>query len=139
MGAHITLNDTLQLTQEQGFPVELNLEKHLVSPIRFEDFKGKIFEFKNKEDIRVYQVPPVRNFLVENRGGKWIYWGLVHIVALTYDYENKITSGKFKIIYIDILCYRNWTHLEAQEGESGQDVHTCDGTGGMPEHEDAQD
>jgi len=48
MGAHITLNDTLQLTQEQGFPVELNLEKHLVSPIRFEDFKGKIFEFKNK-------------------------------------------------------------------------------------------
>jgi len=101
MGAHITLNDTLQLTQEQGFPVELNLEKHLVSPIRFEDFKGKIFEFKNKEDIRVYQVPPVRNFLVENRGGKWIYWGLVHIVALTYDYENKITSGKFKIIYIN--------------------------------------
>jgi len=49
----------------------------------------------------VYQVPPVRNFLVENRGGKWIYWGLVHIVALTYDYENKITSGKFKIIYIN--------------------------------------
>ena len=101
MGAQITLNDTLQLTQEQGFPIELSLEKHLVNSLKFEDFKDKVFEFKNKENIRVYQVPPVRNFLVENRNEKWIYWGLVHIVALTYDYENKITSGKFKIIYIN--------------------------------------
>ena len=101
MGAQITLNDTLQITREQGFPVELNLEKHLVKPYRAEDFKNRIFEFKNKKDIRVYQTPPVRNFLVENRNGKWIYWGLVHILELILDYKNKTTSGKFKIIYIN--------------------------------------
>lgn len=101
MGTQITLNDTLQITPEQGFPVELSLEKHLTNPFKTEDFKDKVFEFKNKENIRIYQAPPVRNFLVENRGGKWIYWGLVHILEITHDYENKITSGKFKIIYVN--------------------------------------
>ena len=101
MGTQITLNDTLQITKEQGFPVELNLEKHLASPFKAEDFKDRVFEFKNKENIRLYQAPPVRNFLVENRDGKWIYWGLVHILEVNYDYESKITSGKFKIIYIN--------------------------------------
>jgi len=101
MGTQITLNDTLQITKEQGFPVELNLEKHLANPFKAENFKDKIFEFKDKENIRIYQVPPVRNFLVENINGKWVYWGLVHILEVNYDYENKITSGKFKIIYIN--------------------------------------
>jgi hypothetical protein len=101
MGSQITINDTLQITKEQGFPSELNLEKHLDNPFKAEDFKDKIFEFKDKEDIRIYQAPPVRNFLVENRNGKWIYWRLVHILEVNYDYENKITSGKFKIIYIN--------------------------------------
>ncbi len=102
MGAQITLNDTLQITKEQGFPVELNLEKHLQNPLRMEDFSGRVFEFKDKEGIRVYQIPPVRNFLVEkNVEGKWIYWGLVHILQLNCDYVNKTTSGKFKIIYIN--------------------------------------
>ena len=101
MGTQITLNDTLQITLEQGFPAELNLEKHLASPFKAEDFKDKVFEFKDKENIRIYQSPPVRNFLVENKKGKWIYWGLVHILEVNYDYENKITSGKFKIIYIN--------------------------------------
>ena len=101
MGAQITLNDTLQLSPEQGFPGELNLEKHLQNPLKAEDFAGKVFEFKDKETIRVYQIPPVRNFLVENRAGKWIYWGLVHILELKHDYVKKMTSGKFKIIYIN--------------------------------------
>lgn len=97
----IEINDTLQLTPEQGFPSELDLEKHLQNPFKAEDFAGKIFEFKDKKSIRVYQIPPVRNFLAENRGGKWIYWGRVHITELTYDYEKQITSGKFKIIHIN--------------------------------------
>jgi hypothetical protein len=46
-------------------------------------------------------MPPVRNFLVENRNGKWIYWGLIHIIEAHHDYVNKTTSGKFKIIYIN--------------------------------------
>ena len=104
MGTQIIINDTtLQITGEQGFPVKLNLEKHLIISFKAEDFKDKIFEFKNKENIRNYQAPPVRNFLVENRNGKWIYWGLIHVLEIKHDYVNKTTSGKFKIIYINTL------------------------------------
>lgn len=100
MGSIIEINDTLQLTSEQGFPAVLDLETHLKIPFKSENFDEKIFEFKNKPGVRVYQAPPVRNFLVENKNGKWIYWGLVHILNITHDYENKTTSGKFKIIYL---------------------------------------
>ncbi len=101
MGSLIEINDTLQIAREQGFPLELDITRHLVSPIKAEEFSGRIFEFKNKKDIRLYQVPPVRNFLVENRAGKWIYWGLCHILEINHDYLNKTTSGKFEIIYIN--------------------------------------
>jgi len=101
MGGIFEKNDTLQLTKDQGFPAELNLEEHLKNPYRTEDFKDKIFEFKDKPKVRIYNIPPVRNFLVENRDGKWIYWGLIHILEIHSDYENQITSGKFKIIYIN--------------------------------------
>lgn len=101
MGTIIETNDTLQITKEQGFPLELNLESHLKNPVTVDGLVGKIFEFKNKPKIRVYHQPPVRNFLVENMDGKWVYWGLVHILEITHDYENKTTSGKFKIIYIN--------------------------------------
>lgn len=101
MGSFIELNDTLQLTKDQGFPAELDLEKHLQTPFTTEDFTDKVFEFHNKPGVRIYKLPPVRNFLVENRDGKWIYWGLVHILETTCDYVNKTTSGKFKIIYIN--------------------------------------
>ena len=94
------MNDTLQITREQGFPMEFDLETHLKTPYKLEDFKDKIFSFKAKSNIRNYQMPPVRNFLVENRDGKWIYWGLCHIVEITHDYVNKTTSGKFKIVYL---------------------------------------
>lgn len=55
----------------------------------------------NKTEIRLYKVPPVRNFLVENVDGKWLYWGLIRILEVKHDYTNKTTSGKFKIIYIN--------------------------------------
>mgnify|MGYP001579499004 CR=1 FL=1 len=99
----IEINDTLQLTKEQGFPRELDLAVHLEKPYKFEDFQDKVFEFKTKKDIRVYHVAPVRNFLAENINGKWVYWGRVHILEITHDYINKTTSGKFKIIYINTL------------------------------------
>lgn len=101
MGSSTINNDTLQITKEQGFPKELDLETHLNTPYKTEDFQEKIFEFINKPEIRNYQQPPVRNFLVENIEGKWVYWGLVHILEITHDYINKTTSGKFKIIYIN--------------------------------------
>lgn len=100
MGSVITLNDTLQLTREQGFPAELVYENHQQKPYSAAEFEDKIFEFTAKPTIRVYQAPPVRNFLVENKEGKWLYWGLVHVTEVHHDYIHKTTSGKFKIIYI---------------------------------------
>jgi hypothetical protein len=100
MGSIIEINDTLQITREQGFPEELDLNSHLKNPYASSDFADKIFSFRDKAGIRIYQAPPVRNFLVENKEGKWIYWGLVHILETTHDYDKKTTSGKFRITYI---------------------------------------
>ncbi|MBI3576755.1 hypothetical protein HY086_01815 [Candidatus Gottesmanbacteria bacterium] len=101
MGSFIEINDTLQLTTEQGFPAELDYGKHKGKPFTAKDFENRIFEFKDKQKIRIYKIPPVRNFLVQNINGKWIYWGLVHIIEITHDNINQTTSGKFKIIYIN--------------------------------------
>ncbi len=101
MGSMIEINDTLQITKEQGFPQELDYEKHRTKPFTAKDFEGQVFEFKDKPKIRAYQQPLVRNFLVENISGKWLYWGLVHILEVTHDYVKQTTSGKFKIIYIN--------------------------------------
>ena len=100
MGTFIEQNDTLQITKDQGFPAELDLETHLRTPYKSEDFLGKVFQFKDKPAIRNYQVPPVRNFFVENRLGKWIYWGLIQITEVHHDYGAKTTSGSFTISYI---------------------------------------
>jgi len=101
MGTQFVINDSLQITREQGFPKELVYEEHVKKPFKAGDFEGRIFEFHDKKGLRVYQAPPVRNFLIENRDGKWLYWGLVHILELHLDYAFKIVSGKFKIIYIN--------------------------------------
>ena len=100
MGSSIIQNETLQITLEQGFPAELQYETHLKKPFKAEDFHEKVFHFSDKDGIRNYQNPPVRNFLVQNIGGKWLYWGLVHVLSITHNYEKKSTSGTFKIIYI---------------------------------------
>ncbi len=100
MGSYIEINDTLQITKEQGFPSELIISKHEENPFMAEDFKDRVFEFCDKPAIRIFQAPPVRVFLVENVDGKWIYWGLVHILEVKHNLENKTTSGKFKIIDI---------------------------------------
>lgn len=101
MGSFIEINDTLRINKEQGFPAELNLEKHLESPYSLESVKDKVFSFTAKPSIRIYKVPPVRNFLVEDKGGKWVYWGLCYILEVTHDYEKQETSGKFKIIRLN--------------------------------------
>ena len=100
MGSFIEINDTLQLTKDQGFPRELDYVSHKKKPFLSSDFKDQVFEFKNKSNVRIYKLPPVRNFLVENINGKWLYWGLIHIIEIHHDYVQKITSGKYKIIHI---------------------------------------
>ena len=100
MGSFIEINDTLQITAEQGFPEELDYSKHKDKPLKAEDFSGRIFEFRNKPKIRLYKMPPVRNFLVQNIDEKWLYWGLVHITEVVHNNIDQTTSGKFKIVYI---------------------------------------
>ena len=102
MGSFFEINDTLQISRAQGFPKELDLQKHLKKPFKASQFKDKIFSFKNKKDIRIFQSPPCRNFFVERTSdGKWIYWGLVHILEVTHDYKKRTTAGRFKIININ--------------------------------------
>jgi hypothetical protein len=102
MGSIFEINDSLVITHEQGFPEKLDFKSHLKKNFSAADVAGEIFAFKNKKDVRIYQAFPARNFLVEKTiQGKWIYWGLVQILEITLDYQNKTTSGKFKIIYIN--------------------------------------
>ncbi len=101
MGSYIEVNDTLQITREQGFPDQLKYNDHIKKPFTAEDFKDTVFGFRDKPGIRIFHRPPVRNFLVENIDGKWLYWGQIHIVEIEHDYINETTSGKFRIIYIN--------------------------------------
>jgi hypothetical protein len=101
MGSYIEMNDTLQITGEQGFPPELDLETHLKQPIKLSAVQGKVFEFMGKPAIRNYHQPPVRVFLAQNINDKWVYWGLIHILEVTHDYMAKTTSGKYKIVKLN--------------------------------------
>lgn len=101
MGSFIEINDTLRISKEQGFPIELDISQHLQNPYKIDDFKDKIFEFYSKPKIRVYKIPPIRNFFVEDIDGKWLYWGLCHIIEIKHDYLKEETSGKFRIIKIN--------------------------------------
>lgn len=104
MGSFIEINDTLQLTLEQGFPKELKLERHLKKSFRAADFKNRVFEFYNKPAARIYKTPPVRNFLVHNIRDKWLYWGhclvIEQTIHSTKDGKQQKTSGKFTIVQI---------------------------------------
>lgn len=99
MGSHIELNDTLQITTEQGFPAELTLEQHLKKPFTADDFKGRIFQF-TKPGIRIYHAAPIRVLLVHNINGKWLYWGHALIIEQTINAQAKTTSGQFIITSI---------------------------------------
>lgn len=101
MGSFIEINDTLRISKEQGFPEVLSIEEHLKNPISLDVVGDTVFSFTSKPKIRVYKIPPVRNFLVEDLGGKWLYWGLCHILEVNHDYEKEETSGKFKIIRLN--------------------------------------
>ena len=63
MGSFIEINDTLQITKDQGFPPELDIEKHLQKPFTADDFKDKVFAFHDKSEVRVYKLPPDGIFL----------------------------------------------------------------------------
>jgi len=96
MGSLVEINDTLQLTTEQGFPESLlNLKRHLKEPITLDDVKGMTFEFKDKPSTRIFQLDPVRVYYVHNINGKWLFWGRVFIQTLTI-YKKLSARGKWK-------------------------------------------
>ncbi|MFA6410487.1 MAG: hypothetical protein WCW26_02850 [Candidatus Buchananbacteria bacterium] len=123
MGSFIELNDTLQITSDQGFPTEiLNLEKHQKQPITLTEVKDKIFEFTDKPKARIYHPAPCRCFLVQNIDGKWLYWGKIIMLEQTIKgnaLANQTTSGKFKIIQIYDPKYQiEITKNESPDGKS---------------------
>lgn len=100
MGSFVELNDTLQITSEQGFPGELDLQRHLNKSFTVDDFTGRVFEFHDKPNMRIYHPAPLRVFLVQNIDGKWLYWGHCQIVEQTIHADTQTTSGKFVITKI---------------------------------------
>jgi len=86
MGSYVELNDTLQLTTEQGFHADLlDLERHRRDPITLGDVRNQTFEFHDKPSARIFQLDPVRVYYVHNIGGKWLFWGRVLIQSQTIE------------------------------------------------------
>lgn len=81
--ADLVINDTLQLTDAQGFPKKLEL--------------GKEYSFE-KDKRRLYRLPPARVFLAHNQNGKWDYRGEALITELTILPLESKTRGKFKAV-----------------------------------------
>ena len=104
MGSMIEINDTLQLTTEQGFPADiLDLARHQKNPITLEQIGDRAFSFHKKPNARMFQLDPVRVYYVHNIGGKWLFWGHVFIqsLSITKDPDGKwITGGTYKIVEI---------------------------------------
>lgn len=130
MGSIIEINDTLQITADQGFPSTLlSLEKHLKEPITLSEVKGKVFSFAKKDRARIYQGDPVRVYLVQNIDGKWLFWGKIYIQSQTISKKLDAqgnwladqweTSGTFIIVDLyEPLYQREFTIRESPPGMS---------------------
>lgn len=128
MGSNVEVNDTLQLTIDQGFPATvLDLTKHVQSPVTLADVDQMTFQFSNKPGARLFHLDPVRVFLVQNIDGKWLIWGKVLIQSQTVHKEMSagkwtgqwLTSGTYKIIDLYEPSYQEtFTKRESPAGKS---------------------
>ncbi|MFA7335668.1 MAG: hypothetical protein WC028_02700 [Candidatus Obscuribacterales bacterium] len=130
MGSYLEINDTLQLTIEQGFPSNLlDLTKHTQNPISIHEVENTLFEFHGKKSARIFHLDPVRVFLVQNIDDKWLFWGKVYMQSQTVSkvldqtgqwLNNEWqTSGTYKIIDLYEPEYqRAFTRREAPKGKS---------------------
>ena len=129
MGNYIEVNDTLQITEQQGFPVDVfDLENHLKTPVTLEDVRGRVFSFQEKPRARVFHLEPVRVFLVQNINGKWLFWGHAQIQSQTIskvldcngDWTNEWqTRGTYIMSAVyDPEHQRRMTTLESPPGRS---------------------
>ena len=129
MGSPIELNDTLQITTEQGFPEDiLNLGRHLKTPISIQELQSKHFSFSNKDSARLFHLDPVRVYLVHKLDGKWLVWGQVLIQSQKIEKKLSdngdwigewVTSGTFIINKIYDPEYQEiFTRNETPPGKS---------------------
>jgi hypothetical protein len=109
MGTKIEINDTLVLTNDQGFPAEtFKLSDHLKNPILIETLKDTIFHFQ-KDEARFFHMDPTRVFLVQSIDGKWLHWGHILIQSQTIEkvfdangqwHQEWMTSGTYKVVKV---------------------------------------
>lgn len=114
MGSILEINDSLQLTTEQGFPADLfDLKRHRRKPITLADVGNRLFSFEGKPRPRFFHLDPVRVFWFHNIGGKWLAWGHVVIQQQTIsrnpdakphsgdvnvsDADQWVTSGTYRV------------------------------------------
>jgi hypothetical protein len=124
----IEVNDTLEITDAQGFPSDLlDLERHRKKPMTLGDVQGRTFEFQLKPEPRIYQVAGVRVYYVHNIGGKWLFWGHVFILSQTIDVAavspsgdySFVTSGRYQIVELYDPAYQEaFTRRESPPGLS---------------------
>jgi len=101
MGSMIEINDTLQLTTEQGFPSDLlDVDQHRITPVTLDDVAEQIFSFTGKPNARMFQLDPVRVYYAHNIDGKWLFWGHVMIQTETVRKDSEgswVTDGTYRI------------------------------------------
>ena len=128
MGTKIEINDTLALTTAQGFPSHLLSVDHIsTKTVGIEDVVNHVFEFQ-KDEARIFHLDPVRVFLVQNIGGKWLHWGQVLIQSQTISKVLEadgswkgewLTSGTYKIVKLHESEYQRLvTFHESPAGKS---------------------
>jgi len=130
MGSVIEINDTLQISLEQGFPATLlDLKSHIQQPVSAESLKDHVFRFHGKPGVRFFQTAPVRVYWVQNIEGKWLFWGKIIVIEQTIsqllvdgeswkegDWQ---TSGKYSILEIFDPAYQElFTRRESPAGKS---------------------
>lgn len=130
MGSSVEINDTLQITVDQGFPQDvLDRESHVRNPVMTNDLQGRVFAFKGKRNARLFQLAPVRVYFVHNIGGKWLFWGKIAIIEQTIsqtmvpgqpwkegEWE---TAGKYTVLEIYDPAYQEiFTKRESPSGLS---------------------
>jgi hypothetical protein len=108
MGSYLEINDTLQITTEQGFPVEiLNLERHLQTSITLDEVRDRVFSFHDKPGARIFHLDPVRVYIAHNIDGQWLFWGRAFIQSQTIAKKLNVngvwtgewvTSGTYRIV-----------------------------------------
>ncbi|MBB5020465.1 hypothetical protein HNQ59_003785 [Chitinivorax tropicus] len=140
MGSFVEFNDSLVISIDQGFPVEVfDINRHQTKPVTLADVGERIFTFYDKANARIYQLDPVRVYLyqyLQNRDGegRWLAWGQILIQSQTIakntaaihqgadnisDPHQWVTSGTYRMLKVfDPDYQRIFTRHETPAGMS---------------------